>query len=76
MVIKRKAIVIYRLHENYLADRGILFFGLVSLDIFFEMAFPNKKFDLILQLGALLRCVLNIFVVGAVLTHVHVRSMS
>ena len=54
---------------------GFLSSDLVTLHIFFEMFFPNQEFDLILQLGTSLRYMPNIFMVGAILTPVHVVGL-
>ena len=45
---------------------GFLLLRLVASDILFEMTLLDQEFDLILQLGALLRCVSDVFRVRAI----------
>ena len=55
---------------------GLILLRLVFLDIFLEVTFPDQKLNFILQFGALLSGVPNIFVIGAVLVFVCVWPMS
>ena len=54
----------------------LIFPGLVVSDVFLEMTLPDQELNLILQLGALLYYVSNIFVIEVVLSPVLVCSVS
>ena len=49
---------------------------LVTLNVFLEVTLYVSKFNLVVQLGALFFCVVNVFVVGVVHNPVHVLPIS
>ena len=54
----------------------LFFLGLVALDILLEVTFPDQVFDLVLQFGALLYGVLNVFMIRTVFVLISVWPVS